>query len=202
MLILIKTIKLLPRFQSMAEPKLFMTMLGCRPPGRNTEQHDVFFGIAETIKELVPQLKKFWPGAGAIHVDAWREVTAVPGFKVRVVHKVNAATESEKYSLFFLNLGGYKEGEFDEFHYKLLVVAKTKKEAIQQAKQTSFYKHTGFKGAPSHIDDKFGVAVDDLFEVKDILADDFKANYNIEIELAATITEDELHLGYFPFNKL
>lgn len=30
--------------------KLFMLMLGCTPIGRNTEQHDVFFTIASSIK--------------------------------------------------------------------------------------------------------------------------------------------------------
>ncbi|MBC5774701.1 DUF1543 domain-containing protein [Pontibacter sp. KCTC 32443] len=186
----------------MAEPKLFMTLLGCRPPGRNTEQHDVFFGIAESVKELVPQIRKFWPGAGAIHVDAWREVTNVGGYQIQVVPRQEKKAGEEAYTLYFLNLGGYRAGEFDEFHYKLLVVAKTKNEAIQQAKTTTFYKHTGFKGAPSHIDDKFGVDVDDLHEVKDILSEELKARFSIQIEQGGTITEDKLHLGYFPFNKL
>ena len=186
----------------MAEQKLFMVMVGCRPPGRNTEQHDVFFGIGETIKDLVPQLKKFWPGAGAIHVDAWREVTIVDSYKVEVLPKQEATEEKQNYSLFFLNLGGYKQGEFDEFHYKLLVVAQDKKEALRVAKQSAFYKHTGFKSAPAHIDDKFGVDVDELHEVKDILSPDLKALYSIRISTGNNSETDKLYLGYFPFNKL
>ncbi|MEP6700612.1 MAG: DUF1543 domain-containing protein, partial [Bacteroidota bacterium] len=31
-------------------PKLFMLLIGCKPLGRNIEQHDIFFGIGETIK--------------------------------------------------------------------------------------------------------------------------------------------------------
>ena len=30
-----------------------MVLLGCRPPGRFTEQHDIFFGIGNSLKELV-----------------------------------------------------------------------------------------------------------------------------------------------------
>lgn len=178
-----------------------MTLLGCRPPGRNTEQHDVFFGIGETINALVPQIKKFWPGAGTMHVDAWREVTAVDGYSIAVVPKAEAAPEADHH-LYFLNLGGYKAGEFDEFHYKMLVVAGDKNEAVRKAKQTAFYKHTGFTGAPSHVDDKFGVDVDELHQIQDILAPELTAQYSILISPGNGQSVDKLHLGYFPFHKL
>lgn len=51
---------------------LHMVMLGCTPKGRFTEQHDIFFGIGSNLKELVPDMKDFWPEAkGRIHIDAW-----------------------------------------------------------------------------------------------------------------------------------
>lgn len=180
-------------------------MLGSTPPGRNTEQHDIFFGIAPAIKDLVPEMKAFWPEAkGNLHVDAWREVTHVNGYQIRVVPKDEAARENEEGmpKLFFLNLGGYKAGEFDEFHYKMLVIAEDKGEAIKQARQTAFYKHTGFKGATSHIDDKFGVDVDELHQVKDILSEEVKKKYSLQILPAGTENEDELNLGYFMLHKL
>jgi hypothetical protein len=185
----------------MQTPKLFMLMLGCRPAGRNTEQHDMFFSVGETIKDLVPEIKAFWPEAkDKIHVDAWREVTHVNGYAIEVVPREEASEASEK--LFFLNLGGYKPGEFDEFHYKMLAVAKETAGAVQQAKQTAFYKHTGFKGATSHIDDKFGVDVDELFEVQDILPETVKEKYKLQVTPSQSIAEDELHLGYFQLHKL
>ena len=65
-----------------------MLLLGSRAPGRHVEQHDFFFGIAIQLKDLIPEIKKFWPEAGNnIHVDAWREVNAVDGYQVRVVPK-------------------------------------------------------------------------------------------------------------------
>src|SRR6185436_10798489 len=132
------------------------------------EQHDVFFGIANSVKDLISETLDFWPEAkGKIHFDAWREVTNVNGFGVKVIphQKINSSAK-----LFFINLGGYKQNEFEEFHYKMIVAASDKGEAVKQSKNTAFYKHTGFEGAPSHVDDKYGVDVDDVLEIEDILS--------------------------------
>lgn len=179
-----------------------MVMIGCRPKGRLTEQHDIFFGIAESMKELMPHMKEFWPEAkGKIHVDAYREVNFVNGYTIKVIPKKENKKNSSGDKLFFLNLGGYKVNEFDEFHYKVLAIAESSGEAIQQAKQTAFYKHFGFKGATSHIDDKYGVDVDDVYKVNDILNSFFKENYSLKITKENGI-EDELQIGYFPLKKL
>ncbi len=178
-------------------------MLGGRPPGRNTEQHDIFFGIGETIKDLVPGIKAFWPEAkNNLHVDAWREVTHVNGYDVTVVPKPAAGAEATPNKLFFLNLGGYKEGEFDEFHYKMLVIAPDMAKASAEARKSAFYKHTGFKGAASHIDDKYGVDIDDLQLVKDMLPDTVKPTYSLQLTPASSEVTDEIHLGYFQLHKL
>jgi hypothetical protein len=192
-----------------------MLLIGCTPPERNTEQHDVFFGIGETINELVPAVQAFWPGIIKIHFDAWREVRCVSGCRVDIVAKENSPgsgdgglelaanasvpgpTTSDSFKLFFLNLGGYKPGEFEEFHYKMLVAAKDKTEAIAMAKETAFFRHTGFTGAHSHIDDKYGVDVDDVYEISDILAKEMKEKYSIIVTEDSSLPEDEIHLGYF-----
>ena len=94
--------------------KLFYIILGCTPKGRNIEQHDVFFGIAKTLKDLVPAMKNFWPEAeGKIHIDCYQEVKFADGYKVKIVEKKSEANENQ---LFFINLGGYKPGFFEEFH--------------------------------------------------------------------------------------
>ena len=180
---------------------LYMIMLGCTPKGRFTEQHDIFFGIGTSLKELVDDMKAFWTEAkGRIHIDAWQKVTYVDGFTIEVVSS-NEKLEQEE-QLFFLNLGGYKEGEFEEYHYKVLVVAKTKAEAIKKAKQTTFYKHYGFKGAESHIDDKYGIDVDDIHNVEDILSEKFKSQYRLKITKTNIISEDEKHIGYLKIDKI
>jgi len=182
-----------------------MVLLGCKPSGRHTEQHDVFFGIGETIKDLVPQIVRFWPEAkGKLHVDGWREVTLVDGFQVEVQDAATSpAIAFMSHRLFFLNLGGYKEQELEEFHYKMLAVATDKSLAIQRAKQTAFYKHTGFKGAPSHIDDKYGVDVDDVYAIEDILPAELKQQYRIVLTPSPDDkAADATQLGYYPLNSL
>jgi hypothetical protein len=180
---------------------LFMVMLGATPPGRLTEQHDIFFGIAKNLKELVPDMKAFWPEAkGKIHIDAWRKVSAVDDFTIEVVLHEENLLNSEK--LFFINLGGYKENEFEEYHYKVLTVAQNKAEAIKKAKATSFYKHCGFKGATSHIDDKYGVDVDNIYEIEDILSPQFKEKFQLKITKTNSNQQDGLEIGYLKIDKL
>lgn len=181
--------------------KLYMVMLGCRPEGRYTEQHDIFFGIGKSLKELLPEMKNFWPEAkGRIHIDAWREVTQVDNFKIEILDKGTSTPTSE--NLFFINLGGYKENEFEEYHYKVLAVGATLADASKKAKGTTFYKHCGFKGATSHIDDKFGIDIDDAFKVEEILAKTFTERFDIQISETATTNEDRLHIGYLKIAKL
>lgn len=179
-----------------------MILIGASPKGRNIEQHDIFFGIGTSVKELLPEMVAFWPEAkGKLHVDAYRIVNKVGRYKVEVVLKADQAN-AEPRSLFFLNLGGYKRDEFEELHYKMLVVSDQKALAIKEAKETAFYKHVGFKGATSHIDDKYGVDVDDIFEIKDILSAETKAKYALKFTVDETLPEDEIFLGYLPFSKL
>ena len=181
-----------------------MLLLGCKPADRYTEQHDVFFAIGTSLKELVPQINIAWPEAkGNIHIDAWREITSVDGYDVSVSEKTPRISTPGAPALFFLNLGGYKPGEFEEFHYKMIVAAANESEAIQLAKQTAFYKHTGFKGAASHIDDKYSVDVDDVYALASILPPACKGKYTIMLTRQKTMaTEDEFHLGYLQLWKI
>ncbi|UKT63733.1 DUF1543 domain-containing protein [Pedobacter mucosus] len=185
----------------MITPKLFMIMLGCKPKGRQTEQHDIFFGIATSLKEMIPDIYAFWPEAkNKIHIDAWREVNNVNGCKVECV---NASEHfSNELHLFFINLGGYRQNEFDEPHYKMLLATPDKASATKQAKETAFYKHATFAGATSHIDDKYGVDVDDIFEIEDVLSADLKAKFRLKLTKMKSLIEDEIHLGYLPIKNI
>ena len=195
------------KIQKAMDLKLYMILLGANPAGRFIEQHDIFFGIGSSLKELVPAMREFWPESkSTLHIDAWREVTLVDWFRVHVqekglMEKNSAETNSVK--LFFLNLGGYREGEFEEFHYKMVVAAETVSEAIKKAKQTAFYQHFGFKGAPSHIDEKFGLDVDDLYKVADILPKQMLENYELVLQPVDELSEpDVLHLQYLQLGKI
>jgi len=177
-------------------PKLYMLLIGANPPERNIEQHDVFFGIGDNIKDLVPDVLAFWPGNNKLHFDAWREVTSVNGYQVEVVLK-NESKQNSPFKLFFINLGGYKPNEFEEFHYKMIIAATDKAAAVNLSKQTAFFKHTGFKGATAHIDDKFGVDVDDIYEIADILPAAAKEKYSLLVSPGRSAAEDKINLGYF-----
>ncbi|WP_432711599.1 DUF1543 domain-containing protein [Pedobacter sp.] len=183
-------------------PKLYMLLLGSKAPQRNVEQHDVFFGIATSLKELVPQINAFWPEAGAsIHIDAWREVNNVNGFQVNIATKESSNPPSMK-KLFFINLGGYQPNKFEEQHYTVLSVQEDMAQAIKEAKQTVFFKTNLMDGANSHVDDKYGIDVDDIYKVEDMLSPQSKEIYQIELTETGNLPEDQIHLGYFKLEKL
>lgn len=183
-------------------PTLYFLLLGCKPPGRRTEQHDVFFGIGHSLKDLVPAMNSFWPEAKKnLHADAWRAVHSVQNYSIRVRLKTEPSSGDQELKLFFINLGGYKKDEFEEYHHKLLIVAKDLPSAVAQAKQEIFYKTTGFKGASAHIDDKYGIDVDEAYEVEELLPKETTALYALDIAEGVG-QADEIQLGYLPLWKI
>ena len=191
---------------SLNKLKLYMLLLGSKAPGRHVEQHDYFFGIAHNLKELVPAIKAFWRGAAAnIHIDGWREVKAVDGYEISVVLKAEAIADASDNKLFFINLGGYQAGKLEEQHYVILSVKKDRALAIQEAKKAVFFQTNtiaGLKGANAHIDDKYGIDVDDIYRIDEMLIPAHKTKYHIQITPAADLPEDEVHLGYFRLDRL
>lgn len=191
--------------QQITAPKLYMVLLGSKAAGRNVEQHDFFFGVANSLAELVPQLHAFWPEAGkSLHIDGWREVTSVDGYKVEVYLKSGDEVLPEQ-RLFFINLGGYTAGRLEEQHYTLLSVCADKAEATQRAKKAAFFKQAsvaGVKGANAHIDEKYGIDVDDIHRIEDIWHPQVVENYGIRLVPAENLPADEVHLGYFRLDRL
>jgi len=183
------------------EKRLYMLLLGCKPTNRLTEQHDVFFGIGSSLQDLIPQILQFWPEAeGKIHIDAWRRVTSVNDYTIKVVPKDSSLKHTmQPERLFFLNLGGYKAADFEEYHYKILSVATDKAQAIHEAKQTAFFQHN----ASPHIDDKYGVDVDDIYEIDEILSPSFKEQYQLQIRPSASKLEaDTIYPAYIKLSKI
>ena len=188
--------------QQPADFKLYMLLLGSKGPGRNVEQHDYFFGIARTLKELVPAVRAFWPEAGdSIHLDGWREINHVNGYRVKIALKEEARILTAK-KLFFINLGGYQPGKLEEQHYTVLCVHDDRMQAILEAKQTIFFKTNTITGAGAHIDEKYGIDVDDIYCIEDILTPEQKEKYCIILTQAGDLKQDQIHLGYFKLNKI
>lgn len=179
-----------------------MVLLGANPPGRNVEQHDYFFGIATSIVDLVPQLKAFWPEAGAsLHIDGWREVTMVNGYAVEVKRKGDQGNDGGK-KLFFINLGGYLPHTLAEQHHIILAVHDDKGQAVQSAKKEAFFKTNSITGARSHIDEKYALDVDNIYGIEDILSEQIKQDFFIDIYSCPHLPEDAIILGYYRLDKL
>lgn len=185
--------------------QLYLLVVGCKPDGRHTEQHDIFFGVGHSLADLVPQLRSFWPEAhDSLHLDSWRKVTCVDQYSVHIVPRSSQefTAEPSAVKLFFINLGGYKPDDLEEYHYKMVMACTSKAEAVQRAKQSAFYLHTRFGPAVSHIDDKYGIDVDDLFEIEDILPQSIKDRYAIALRPSPVSVADELHIGYQKLSSL
>lgn len=188
-----KSLFLSKKITNFVDMKLFYVILGATPEGRNIEQHDVFFGIAENFEELIPEIKNFWKDA-RVHIDCYQEVKFVDGYQINIVEK---SEEKPSEQLFFVNLGGYKTGSFEEFHEQHLMVDISLGEVMKRVKKTDFYQNMGFKGAESHVDDKYGVDIDDIFSVQDILPQNMKGKYSILLEKSEEKNqENPMHIGY------
>ena len=179
--------------------KLFVVLLGCKPENRNVEQHDVFFGVAKTIKDLIPHMQAFWPEAeNGLHIDAYMPLEHISGYDISVVNSESSEI-GERLGLFCINLGGYAPPEFEEYHKKLFVVVPTLSDAIAQAKTDPFY-HDGVtvprNPARSHVDDK--IDVDEIINIQNKLA-----GHRIVIRKAtsARVVEPP-RIGYLVFSKL
>jgi len=84
----------------------------------------------------------------------------------------------------------------------MVVAAAEKSTAIKAAKQTAFFKHTHFEGANSHIDDQYGIDVDDVYRIEEVLSPSTLSQYQIVLADALVEKQDELHLGYFKLSSL
>ena len=87
----------------------------------------------------------------------------------------------------------------------MLTVAANKGDAVKFALETAFYKHTSLPGpGTSHIDNRYGVDVDEIFAIKDILQAEMKEQFCIEISDTPVndLAADELHLGYLKWTAL
>ena len=192
-------------------PTLYMIQLGGRPKGRLIEQHDIFFGVAKQVSELIDDINIHWPEVkNKWHIDSYRAITKVDDYAIKLVKSSSQVENNHALKLFFINLGGYQQGSFEEFHYKLLIVAANQAEAIKQAKQSDFYKQFTFNdkvspfNAASHIDDKFEVDIDDIYNVNDLIS-------NVEIIIepivralddSLNVAEDKDYVGYLSIKNL
>jgi hypothetical protein len=80
----------------------------------------IFFLNWEFLKDLIHRLKFFWP-------EAKENFILMLGAKyllwTLLLSCLKIHNNSFISTIVFINLGGYKENEFEEYHYKMLAVA-------------------------------------------------------------------------------
>mgnify|MGYP002515206519 FL=1 len=219
--------------------KLFMLKIGARPQGRLIEQHDVMFVIANSLSETIESVNQHWPAVkNNWHLDAWREVKRVGDYQILLStdslskdgwskdgwskdnaladnifadDRVDNKLDSQGKQLYFVNLGGYLPGQFEEFHYKTLVVAETLGKATAQVKKTAFYQDYTFDNvdtaksgvATSHVDDKHQLDLDDIHCVADLLPNDVALIIQPLTEHEKNqLPDDALHIGYLSLKQI
>lgn len=170
---------------------LYMIQIGFRLPGMNTEGHDTLFVIAESQVEAYKMVKARRDYAE--HVDTCLEVHQVEDQEVLVT----AQPYEQALKLWFLNLGGYRPGQFGEVHKCLLLTGKTLDEAKAKAKKDPFFTDEGMVTDPTaapHIDDKHRLdeGIDDVLCLSDSL------EHGIELRPATTQLENPLTIAYTP----
>lgn len=83
------------------------------------------------------------------------------------------------------------------------MVGKSLAEIIRKAKKTDFYKSMGFTDAESHIDDKYGVDIDDICKVSDIMPQEMKEKYSLVLEKTERENQDNYtFIGYLALSKI
>lgn len=173
-----------------------------------------------TIAQTLSIIKKKLPGADLavfekelksgftkrdkVHIDAWMKVKQVDGYDVVIRKKGEAKKANSDLKLYFINLGGYKENEFEEYHKKMFVVATAISEALKKVMNHPFMKEYSPEslsyGGSAHLDDQHKVdfEADDIICVSEALNDD----YFIDLVASAQPLENEQCVGYVKLDYL
>ena len=181
-----------------------------------TESMKAFWHKAHTT-ELLAGVKKIYPNIDLallekellnpmlrrdkVHIDGWMQVNYIDGYRVDILPK-HAAGGNNGLRLYFINLGGYKAGEFEEFHKKFFVVAQNISEALTKAKEHVFMKEYSAENqgniGVAHLDDqhKIDFEADDIICVSDKLDD----SYVLQLEQVESHPENKLIIGYKKLN--
>lgn len=118
--------------------KLFALYIGGEHPRANIELHDMRFIVAPTLTETYDELRRQWWGTpDSLHIDAWAEIDHADGYDVELASEPFKGRER----LYYVNIGGYDDGEFLEKHRNVFLVAPT----ITEAKTRALHTNRGWK---------------------------------------------------------
>lgn len=113
--------------------RLIACVLGGTAPGAYTELHDVALAVGPGLEAVHGQLLDSWFGdPRGLHVDAWTFLDHVEGYRVRL----GTTPPDNGLHLYFINIGGYRPGEFGEQHAWGFFGGHSKAEVKARAKKT------------------------------------------------------------------
>ena len=120
-----------PLEEKTLDDNLFVMQIGGEREGCHTESHDIRFAISETIEGTYDDLRANWTGkANTLHLDCWGPLKWVDGYRVEIKNVPFEWPEK----LFFVELGGYKDGIFGEQHANVFIVSNSERDARGKAK--------------------------------------------------------------------
>lgn len=162
--------------------RLIACVLGGTAPRARTELHDVAFAVGGSLEAVHGQLLDQWFGdPHGLHVDAWCYLDSVEGYRVSLAHE--PATNG--LHLYFVNIGGYRPGEFGERHAWGFFGAPNKADAKARAKRTLL------QGSES-------IHKDDLHDIDECFQVALARRWNIHLEPDPAARGPVINNGYFP----
>jgi hypothetical protein len=177
----------------MEKLQLFVVLLGGYNPGDMIESHNLFIGVGDELKSLLPQMKKSWPGV--THVDGYMILKHVDGFNIEI--KAGSPPAFGFPMLVVGNIGFYKEGKFAEFHNLIPFVLTGEHDSISEKlkRDPDFLEGQGLdERFRSHLDDKHTITafdIDDIIDVQKKIP-----GYKVELVPSKTKTGNVLKMGY------
>lgn len=165
--------------------RLIACVLGGTAPRAKTELHDVAFAVGASLEAVHDQLLDGWFGnPRGLHVDAWCFLDSVDGYRVHLAR----TPSGNGLHLYFINIGGYRHGEFAERHAWGFLGARNKAEAKARAKRALLQGHE-----QTH--------KDDLHEIDDCLQVGRVAGWHLHLIADPQATTPAAVNGYFPLPK-
>ena len=162
--------------------RLIACVLGGTASGARTELHDVAFAVGESLEAVHDQLLDDWFGdPRGLHVDAWCFLDTVAGYRLQL----SRTSPDNGLHLYFVNIGGYRAGEFGERHTWGFFGAPDKSVAKAHAKRRLLQ---GFES----------VHKDDLHEIDDCLQVTRIGEWHIHLMPDASASDPQVTNGYFP----
>ncbi len=163
-------------------PSLYAVLLGGRAARCHVELHDVVFAVGDGLESLHEQLLDAWFGQPkGLHVDAWARLDQIEGYRVHLDRQAVPGPNR----LWFINIGGYRKGEFAERHAYAFMAGTGKAEVKARAKASLLKGHEL-------------VHKDDLLDVDDCLCIDRVGPWHVRLEAEPDAQAPQITNGYFP----